>query len=160
MVILLDFCLNKATITHCDRINMENKLIDQINQDIKEAMKAKQKESLQALRYLKSMLMENSTSSKPIAEIDVVIKHDKKLKDSLVNFPPEHPMHQQTLQEIEVMKKFLPRPLTQEEVQEIIEGIKSNLESPNMGAIMKELQPQIKGRFDGKLASQMVKDSL
>ncbi len=139
---------------------MENKLIDQINQDIKEAMKAKEKETLQALRYLKSMLMENSTSSKPIDEMDVVIKHDKKLKDSLVNFPTEHPMHQQTLKEIEVMKKFLPQPLTREEVQAIIDGIKSNLESPNMGAIMKELQPQIKGRFEGKLASQMVKDSL
>ena len=139
---------------------MENKLLDEINSDIKEAMKAKEKEKLQALRYLKSILMENSTSQKPVPEMDVVIKHSKKLKDSLVNFPEEHPMHQQTLFEITVMEKFLPQPLTQEEVQAIIDGIKAGLDSPNMGAIMKELQPQIKGRFDGKLASQMVKDSL
>lgn len=139
---------------------MENKLIDQINQDIKTAMKAKQKETLQALRYLKSLLMENSTSKKPVTEMDVVIKHDKKLKDSLTNFPTEHPMHQQTLKEIEELKKFLPQPLNKEEVQAIIDEIKGKLDSPNMGAIMKELQPQIKGRFDGKLASQMVKDGL
>jgi uncharacterized protein len=139
---------------------MENKLIDVINQDIKEAMKAKEKEKLQALRYLKSMLMENSTSQKPIAELDVVIKHDKKLKDSLVNFPESHPMHQQTLFEIKVMEKFLPQPLTQDEVQAMINQIKSRLDNPNMGSIMKDLQPEIKGRFDGKLASQMVKDSL
>jgi len=139
---------------------MENKLIDQINQDIKTAMKAKEKETLQALRYLKSMLMENSTSQKPVTEIDVVIKHDKKLKDSLTNFPAKHPMHQQTLKEIEVMKQFLPRPLSKEEVQAMIDEIKGKIDGPNMGAIMKELQPQIKGRFAGKLASQMVKDSL
>ncbi|MBC96993.1 MAG: hypothetical protein CME63_04545 [Halobacteriovoraceae bacterium] len=139
---------------------MENKLLDQINADIKEAMKAKEKERLQALRYLKSMLMENSTSQKPVPEMDVVIKHDKKLKDSLHNFPEEHPMHQQTLLEIKVMEKFLPQPLSEAEVQNIINDIKSKLDSPNMGAIMKELQPQIKGRFDGKKASQMVKDSL
>lgn len=139
---------------------MENKLLDQINADIKEAMKAKEKERLQALRYLKSMLMENSTSQKPVPEMDVVIKHDKKLKDSLQNFPEEHPMHQQTLLEIKVMEKFLPQPLSEEEVQNLINNIKSKLDSPNMGAIMKELQPQIKGRFDGKKASQMVKDSL
>ena len=69
-------------------------------------------------------------------------------------------MHQQTLLEIKVMEKFLPQPLSEAEVQNIINDIKSKLDSPNMGAIMKELQPQIKGRFDGKKASQMVKDSL
>ena len=139
---------------------MENKLLDEINSDIKVSMKAKEKEKLQALRYLKSMLMENSTSQKPVSEMDVVIKHHKKLKDSLVNFPAEHPMHQQTLFEITIMEKFLPHPLTKDEVQNIIDEIKKSLDAPNMGAVMKELQPQIKGRFDGKMASQMVKDSL
>ncbi len=139
---------------------MENKLLDVINQDIKEAMKAKEKEKLQALRYLKSMLMENSTSQKPVPEMDVVIKHSKKLKDSLVNFPEDHPMHSQTLFEIKVMEKFLPQALSQEEVQALIDKIKAGLDNPNMGDIMKELQPQIKGRFDGKLASQMVKESV
>tara|TARA_Y100000296_G_C4995674_1_gene167620 strand:+ start:92 stop:514 length:423 start_codon:yes stop_codon:yes gene_type:complete len=139
---------------------MENKLSEQINDDIKTAMKSKDKDALQALRYVKSMLMENATSKKPIAELDVVIKHHKKLKDSLENFPADHPMHQQTLKEIDIIGKYLPQQLSEEEVKKIIEDIKAGLDTPNMGAIMKELQPQIKGRFDGKKASQMVKEAL
>ena len=42
----------------------------------------------------------------------------------------------------------------------MIEDIKSSMTAPNMGAIMKVLSPQIKGRFDGKEASQMVNDAL
>lgn len=137
-----------------------NKMLDQLNADIKNAMKAKEKEKLQALRYMKSMLMENSTSKKPTAEMDVIVKHHKKLKESLENYPADHPMAIQTKAELEIVQTYLPQPLTEEEVKGIIEEIKSGLDQVNMGAIMKELQPKIKGRFDGKKASQMVKDAL
>lgn len=139
---------------------MDQKMLEVINIDIKDAMKAKEKEKLQALRYIKSMLMENNTSKKPISEMDVIIKHHKKLKDGLVNFPAGHAMIEQTHKELAVIEAYLPKPLEESDVAALISEIKSNLEVPNMGAIMKELQPQIKGRFDGKKASQMVKDSL
>lgn len=140
--------------------DLDGKMLEQLNQDIKSAMKNKEKEKLQALRYMKSMLMENATSKKPTAEMDVIVKHHKKLKESLENYPADHPMAIQTTAELEVVQTYLPQPLTEEEVQKIIDTIKAGLEQVNMGAIMKELQPQIKGRFDGKKASQMVKDSL
>ena len=135
-------------------------MLDQINADIKEAMKNKEKEKLTALRYVKSMIMENNTSKKPAPELDVVIKHHKKLKDSLENFPDGHTMKEQTKKELEFIGVYLPQQMSEEEVATLIATIKSNLDNPNMGAVMKELQPQIKGRFDGKKASQMVKDSL
>lgn len=138
----------------------DTKLADQLNSDIKEAMKAKEKEKLQALRYMKSMLMENATSKKPVPELDVIVKHHKKLKESLENYPADHPMAIQTKAEVEVVATYLPQPLSEDDVKKIIEDIKGKLDNPNMGAIMKELQPQIKGRFDGKKASQMVKDAL
>ncbi len=138
----------------------DNSLLDQLNQDIKAAMKNKEKEKLQALRYMKSMLMENATSKKPTAEMDVLVKHHKKLKESLENYPADHPMAVQTTAELEVVQTYLPQPLTEAEVQKIIDEIKAGLDQVDMGAIMKELQPRIKGRFDGKKASQMVKDAL
>ena len=138
----------------------ESTLAEKLNSDIKDAMKAKEKDKLQALRYMKSMLMENSTSKKPVPELDVIVKHHKKLKESLENYPADHPMAIQTTAELEFVATYLPQPLSEEEVQKIINDIKGKLDAPNMGAIMKELQPQIKGRFDGKKASQMVKDSL
>lgn len=135
-------------------------MLEQINADIKEAMKSKEKEKLQALRYLKSMLMENSTSKKPVADADVIIKHHKKLKDSLENFPAGHEMIAQIEQELTFIAHYMPKQLTEEEVKDLIQSIVAGLENPNMGAVMKELQPQIKGKFDGKKASTMVKKSL
>ena len=62
--------------------------------------------------------------------------------------------------EVTVLQEFLPKQLSEDEVAKIIDQIKQNLDSPNMGAIMKELSPQIKGKFDGKKASQLVQAAL
>lgn len=139
---------------------MSKTLIETFNNDIKDAMKAKEKEKLQALRYMKSMLMENATSKKPTEEMDVIVKHYKKLKESLENYPVDHPMAIQTVVELEIVASYMPKQLSEEEVKEIIKNIASSLDRPNMGMIMKELQTQIKGRFDGKLASDLVKAAL
>ena len=135
-------------------------MLEELNTLIKEAMKSKNKPRLDALRYLKSMLMENNTSTKPVEPMDVVIRHHKKLVDSLVNFPEDNPMHAQTKAEIEIIAEFLPKQLSEDEVKQLIEEIKSSLDAPNMGAIMKELSPKIKGKFNGKQASDLVKSAL
>jgi uncharacterized protein YqeY len=135
-------------------------MLEQLNSDIKDAMKSKAKEKLTALRYLKSMIMENNTSKKPSSEMDVAIKHHKNLKGSLVNYPDGHAMRAQIENEIEIIGAYLPQQMSEEEVATLINNIKEAQDTPNMGAVMKDLQPQIKGRFDGKKASQMVKDAL
>ena len=108
-------------------------LKDNISEQIKTAMKAQDKLRLNVLRYLKKLFIENDTSGNPKPELDIVVGYSK---------------------------KFLPKALTKNEVQKMIEDIKSSMTAPNMGAIMKVLSPQIKGRFDGKEASQMVNDAL
>jgi uncharacterized protein YqeY len=135
-------------------------LKDQISEQIKSAMKAKDKIRLNALRYVKKLLIENETSKKPIDEVDVVISHAKKLKDSLSMYPEDSQQRLDLQQELKVLEEFLPQQLSKDEVQALINDIQKNLDTPNMGQVMKELQPKIKGRFDGKLASQMVKDAL
>lgn len=135
-------------------------MIDELNTLIKEAMKSKDKPRLDALRYLKSMLMENQTSTKPVEPMDVVIRHHKKLTDSLVNFPEDNPMFAKTKDEIAIIAEFLPKQMTEDEVKQLIQDIKAKLDAPNMGAIMKELSPQIKGKFNGKVASDLVKAAL
>lgn len=135
-------------------------LQDQISEEIKAAMKAKDKTRLNVLRYLKKLFIENSTSGKPQPEIDVVIAHAKKTKDSIAMYPEGSPQREEIENEVKVLEEFLPKALSQEEVATLIEEIKASLDAPNMGALMKELQPKIKGRFDGKLASQMVKEAL
>jgi len=135
-------------------------LKDEISQEIIAAMKAKDKTRLNVLRYLKKLFIENDTSGKPVPELDIVIAHAKKTKDSISMFPAGSPQIEEIHAELKVMDEFLPKALTKEEVEAKINEIKEKLDNPNMGAIMKELQPEIKGRFDGKLASDMVKAAL
>lgn len=135
-------------------------MLDKISSDIKEAMKAQDKERLSALRYLKSMLIENKTSSNPKAEQDVAIALAKKLKDSIEIYPEGHPSRAQIEKEVSFLAPYLPASVGEAEVEAIIKEIVGRLEKPNAGLIMKELSPQIKGRFDGKKASEMVKKIL
>ncbi|MDH5580592.1 MAG: GatB/YqeY domain-containing protein [Bdellovibrionales bacterium] len=131
-------------------------MFDRINTDIKDAMKKKEKDRLEVLRYLKAMLIENKTSKSPKAELDVIIAHHKKLKDSIEIYPEGSDQRQKIAAEVEFLKPYLPVQMSEEDVQKLIDDIGSKLDSPNMGAIMKDLSPQIKGKFDGKKASQMV----
>ncbi len=135
-------------------------LQEQINKDITTSMKNKEKEKLEALRFLKSLFIQNNTSVKPTDDQSVLISHVKKLNDSLVNFPDGSELKLKTQREIEIISYYMPKPLLQADVEKLIKDIKSKLEKPNMGDIMKELTPQIKGKFDGKLASDLVKQAL
>jgi uncharacterized protein YqeY len=123
-------------------------------------MYAKDKERLDALRYYKSMLIENKTSKAPIAEMDVLIKHVKKLKDSLENFPPENEIRKKTEREIQILSDYMPKQLDEATVKGYIQDIIKATPGVNAGLVMKELSPKIKGQFDSKLANEMVKAAL
>ena len=135
-------------------------LKDTISNEIKTAMKAKDKTRLNVLRYLKKLFIENDTSNKPIPVEDIVISHAKKTKDSLQLYPEGSDQQIEIQAELKVLAEFLPKQLTESEVNSFIEEIKSNYDQPNMGMIMKDLSPKIKGKFDGKKASQLVQAAL
>ena len=134
-------------------------LMEQVNNDIKEAMKAKQQERLDALRMLKAEYIKNNTAAKPTDELSVTVAHAKRLSDSLEMYQAGTEAHDKILKEMEVLKAYLPQALSEAEVVALINDIKAK-GAKDMGAIMKELQPQIKGRFDGKRASELVKASV
>jgi uncharacterized protein YqeY len=123
-------------------------------------MKAKDKTRLNALRYVKKLFIENDTSAKPVNELDIIIGYAKKVKDSAALYPEGSDQVAEIMAEHKILSEFLPAQLEQTDVQAMIDKIKAGLDAPNMGMIMKDLQPKIKGQFDGKLASQMVRDSL
>ena len=135
-------------------------MFEKVSEDIKKAMFAKDKERLDALRYYKSMLIENKTSKAPIAEMDVLIKHVKKLKDSLENFPPENEIRKKTEREIIVLAEYMPKQLDEDTVKGYIKEIITASPGINAGLVMKELSPKIKGQFDSKLANELVKTAL
>jgi len=135
-------------------------MFDKIQNDIKTAMKEKNKDRLGALRYLKSLLLENKVSKKPIAELDVLTSYLKKLKGNIDSFPEGHEQREKGETEHLILSEYAPKPLSESEVIGFIQEIIK--ESPDMafGQVMKELSPQIKGRFDGKKATDLVKMKL
>lgn len=135
-------------------------MIEQITEDIKKAMFAKDKNRLDALRYFKAMLIENKTSKAPIAEMDVLIKHVKKLKDSLENFPAENEIRKKTEVEISILADYMPKQLDEATVKGFIKDIIAANPGINAGLVMKELSPKIKGQFDSKIANELVKSAL
>lgn len=134
-------------------------MMDQVNNDIKEAMKAKQQERLDALRMLKAEYIKNNTAAKPTDELSVTVAHAKRLSDSLEMYQAGSEAHNKILKELEVIKAYLPKAMEESEVVALINDIKAK-GAKDMGSIMKELQPQIKGRFDGKRASDLVKAAI
>jgi len=135
-------------------------LSDQVNEAIKDAMKKVEKDRLSALRNLKARFIENKTSAKPQEESDILVAHYKKLKDSMTNFPEGHELRLGTERELKFLDPYMPAQLSEDDVRTIIKGIVGRLAGANMGGVMKELSPQIKGRFDGKRANDLVKEIL
>jgi uncharacterized protein YqeY len=134
-------------------------MMDKVNNDIKEAMKAKQQERLDALRMLKAEYIKNNTAAKPTDELSITVAHAKRLQDSLEMYQAGTEAHDKILKESAVIKEYLPSEMTETEVVNLIRDIKAK-GAKDMGSIMKELQPQIKGRFDGKKASDLVKANI
>jgi uncharacterized protein YqeY len=135
-------------------------LFEKITDDIKQAMIAKDKDRLDALRGLKALMIENKTSKAPISEMDVIINCVKKLKGSLEAFPEGHAIRVKTEKEIEILSIYMPKQLSESDVKDMITAIIKLNPSANQGIVMKELTPKIKGQFDGKLASDLVKSLL
>ncbi len=134
-------------------------LMDKVNNDIKEAMKARQQDRLDALRMLKAEFIKNNTAAKPTDELSVTISHAKRLMDSLEMYQAGTEAHDKILKEHAVLKEYLPQEVSEAEVIQMIKDIKAK-GAKDMGAVMKELQPLIKGKFDGKKASDLVKANI
>jgi uncharacterized protein YqeY len=133
---------------------------ERVSKEIVQAMKDKNKERLEALRFLKSLFIQNNTSGKPTDDMSVIINHVKKLNDSYAAYPAgsEHALKIQA--EIKVMADYLPKALDEAEVVAMVKGFVQANPNAQLGDAMKFITPLIKGKFDGKRASEIVKSAL
>ena len=97
--------------------------------------------------------------------IDVIFSEVKKRKESILAFQKgkREDLVEKEKKELEVLKRYLPEQLPEEEIKKLVqETIKevAAQEIKDMGKVMKELMPKIKGRADGNLVSKIVKDLL
>ena len=142
---------------------------ERILNDLKEAMKAQDKEKLSVIRMLKgSIQMEELNKKHELTDeevINVVTKEIKSRRDSIKEFEKgnRNDLIEKTEAEIDILKVYLPEQLSEEEVLQIINEAFDIVkpESPrDMGKIMKEVSPKLKGKYDMGKASSIIKEKL
>ncbi len=145
-------------------------LTDQINQDIKAAMLAKEKGKLEALRAIKAALLLEATKEgggevTEDAELSILKKLHKQRRDAAAIYVEQS---REDLAETEnfqadVIEKYLPEQMSEEAVAEVIEGViaKVGAAGPSdMGKVMGAAMGQLKGKADGGVISKVVKEKL
>jgi uncharacterized protein len=147
-------------------------LKQQIDNDIKTAMLAKNKEELTALRSVKSLILlaetEKGNSADNISqdvENKLLMKAAKQRKESAEIFQKEgrDDLASKELFELEVISRYLPKQLSEEEVisevKKVIEQV--GAKGPqDMGKVMGTATKQLAGKADGKMISEIVKKLL
>ena len=142
-------------------------LLDQLNADMKEAMKAKEKDRLSVIRMLKASLQNEAihlgvTDLNEDQELTVLSREVKQRRDSLKEFKEaaREDLAAKIEQELTYVNAYLPAQLTEEELKQIISETAKmiNAEKPSdMGKLMGVVVPKTKGRTDGALVSKLVK---
>ncbi len=147
-------------------------IAEQIDTDIKEAMKAKQPDRLSVLRMLKAAVKNAAIEKGGLsAQLDdteataIIRKQVKQRQDAMESFEkgdrPELAEKERT--EMLLLNTYLPQVLSPEELGTLVEEAIHETGATGkaqMGAVMKALQPKVAGRADGKTLSQEVQKRL
>lgn len=146
-------------------------LFDQINSDIKDAMRAKEKEKLNALRNIKKMLIEAKTAKGGSDELaddvaqKVIMKLAKQGRDAADIFKSQdrEDLAEEELAQVAVYEAYLPEQMSDEELTAAVKAIieKSGATSmQDMGKVMGMASKELAGKADGKAISVKVRELL
>ncbi len=140
--------------------------IDEIRKAMVDAMKAKDKETKDALSLLLAALKNKAIDKRADLteeeEIQVILKEIKQTKETLEMTPADRTeLIEETKKRIAVLEAFAPKMMDASEIKDVIIGVLAELgiDSPtakDKGRIMKELMPKVKGKADGKLVNEIV----
>ena len=144
-------------------------LKETLNNDIKTAMKAKDKETLAVLRMIKTAVQAAEIDKKEELnaeeELTILAREAKQRRESLAEFVKagRDELVAKTEAEIEIVERYLPKQLSVEEVKEVIATVAEKIGATTqkefrklMGAVMQEL----KGKADGNVIKEQVKAHL
>jgi uncharacterized protein YqeY len=144
-------------------------LKEQLDADLKAAMRAKDEVKLSVVRMLKSAIKYREIElMKPLDDagvLGVISSEIKRRKDSVEQYTAGNrkDLADKEDAEIKVLQGWLPAQLAEAELKALVEAAvqKSGAQGPkDMGAVMKLLMPDTQGKADGKVVSEMVKARL
>lgn len=142
---------------------------EQLNQAVKDAMRAKDKVRLGTLRMATAAFKQIEVDerievddTRALAVLDKLIKQRKDAATQYKDANREDLMEQE-LKEADILQEFMPQPLSEDEINTLIEKAVSETGAESMkdmGKVMGILKPQIQGRADMGKVSQTVKARL
>ena len=144
---------------------MRNKILE----DLKSAMKAQDKKKLPVIRMVKSAIqMEELNVKRELTDDEVIViigKQIKTRKESIVEFEKgnRQDLIDQTNEEISILNEYMPEPLTDEELNKILNDVFEEVNptgSSDMGKIMGKLTSLIRGRADMSAVSKLVRERI
>ena len=143
-------------------------LKQQIDNDIKKAMLAKNKEELDALRSIKSLILLAETDKSAASEISsdtenkLLMKAAKQRKESADIFQQQNrkDLADKELIQLEIINRYLPKQLSVEEIEKAVRLIIEQVGAKgpqDMGKVMGTATKSLAGQADGKVISELVK---
>jgi uncharacterized protein YqeY len=136
-------------------------LLEQIDADLKKAMLARDTVTRDTLRMIKSELLKLDDPD----DLEVLTRAVKSRRDSIKSYTEggRQDLADQEQAEIEVIQRYMPKPLSDDEAREAIAAIVSEVGAStkkDLGKVMKEVRARYPGQIDGKLASTIAGELL
>lgn len=148
-------------------------LKEQIGEDIKTAMKAKDKVRLQTVRSIKKAILEKEVELRPKGqeeltpeqEIELLAQQAKQRRDSIEQYQNagRDDLVEKETQELAIIETYLPEQVSDEELETIIDQIIADSGAASvkdLGKVMGPAMKQLKGKADGKKIQALVKSKL
>ena len=144
-------------------------MVDKLNKDMIDAMKAKDKDKLTVIRMVKAAIKQEVIDRKKEENddllIDVVNKQIKMRRDSIAEFEKgnREDLIEKTQSEIDILMNYLPEQLSDTEVEEIINSVFDEVKPESMkdmGKVMGIVTPKVKGKYDMKKISEIIRSKL
>ena len=142
----------------------------QVVTDLKAAMKAKDKVRKSTITLIRAAILQEEKDKQidnlEDSDIEAIIsKQYKQRKDSLKEFEKagRDDLIEQTKAEMAIIEDYLPKQLSQEEIGAIVEDTIQEIGAESMkdmGKVMKAIMPKVKGKADGKVVNQIVREKL
>ncbi|MEW4370637.1 GatB/YqeY domain-containing protein [Paenibacillus kandeliae] len=144
-------------------------LSERLNEDMKQAMRDKDKFKLSTIRMVRSTIKNQEIDLKRDLNddevLDILSREIKQRKDALQEFEKagRDDLTTNLRAEIEIVSEYLPTQLSEEEIKVIVQQtiLETGASSKaDMGKVMSALMPKVKGRADGKVVNQAVQQLL
>lgn len=146
-------------------------LFDQISNDIKEAMKARDKVRLEALRNIKKVFIEAKTAPgandtlEDAQALKILQKLAKQGHDSADLYTSQNrpDLAEEEMAQVNVIESYLPKQMSEEEIETVVKDIIAQTGARSMkemGKVMGIASKQLAGKADGKKISEIVKKLL